>query len=74
MKKLVINVVKFVKKYDFNKIDINCQFPVQTYPCTYEVVPSDEHNFFLLLKALREKFDKEGLISFATVVAIEDIV
>ena len=65
--KLVNNVVEFVKKYDFNGFDLDWEYPAQRGG-----VPSDKENFVLLLKALREKFDKEGLILSAAVGASEN--
>ena len=66
--KLVNNVVDFVKKYDFNGLDLDWEYPAQRGG-----VPSDKENFVLLLKALREKLEKEGLILSVAIGASEKI-
>ncbi|XP_033229588.1 probable chitinase 10 [Belonocnema kinseyi] len=55
--KLVNNIVNFVKESGFNGIDLDLTNPPQNGGR-----PSDKENIVLLLKALREEFDKEGLI------------
>lgn len=55
--KLVDNLVNFVKKNEFNGIDIDYSAPPQN-----DQSPSDKKNFVLLLKAFRERCDKEHLI------------
>ncbi|XP_033229582.1 acidic mammalian chitinase-like [Belonocnema kinseyi] len=54
---LVNNIIKFVKKYGFNGIDID-----YSEPPSRSGHPSEKKNFVLLLKTLRERFDKESLI------------
>ncbi|XP_033229580.1 chitinase-3-like protein 1 [Belonocnema kinseyi] len=65
--KLVDNIADFVKKYGFNGLDLEYS---QSYPQTDEQL-SDKENFVLLLKALRERFDKEDLILSVVVDPIE---
>ncbi|XP_033229587.1 acidic mammalian chitinase-like [Belonocnema kinseyi] len=55
--KLVSNIVNYTKKYRFNGVDINYSDLPQ-----HGGHPADKENFVLLLKALRERFDKENLI------------
>ncbi|XP_033230723.1 acidic mammalian chitinase-like isoform X2 [Belonocnema kinseyi] len=55
--KLVNNIVNFVKKYGFSGIDLDL-----TDTSEFGGHPSDKGNLVSSLKALREKFDKEGLI------------
>ncbi|XP_033213929.1 chitinase-like protein 3 [Belonocnema kinseyi] len=55
--KLVNNIVEFVTNYEFSGLDLDWEYPAQRGG-----IPSDKENFVLLLKALREKFDRTGLI------------
>ncbi|XP_033213753.1 probable chitinase 10 [Belonocnema kinseyi] len=64
--KLVNNVVNFVQKYKFNGIQLE-----SAYISQYDAVASDKQNFVLLLKELKEKFDKNGLILALAVDARE---
>ncbi|XP_033213755.1 acidic mammalian chitinase-like [Belonocnema kinseyi] len=67
---LADNVVEFVKKYDFNGIDIYWEYPAQSFRDQVGV-PSDKQNFVLLLKQIRKEFDKEGFILTAACGASE---
>ncbi|XP_033213744.1 probable chitinase 10 [Belonocnema kinseyi] len=64
--KLVGNIVNFVEKYKFNGIDLQSQYLTQE-----NTDDSDKQNFVLLLKALKEKFDKKGFILSLAVEGIE---
>ncbi|XP_033229590.1 chitinase-like protein 4 [Belonocnema kinseyi] len=61
-KTLVRNIENFVRKYGFNGIDLRITDSPQK-----GARPSDKENLVLFLKALKEKFDKKGLILSATV-------
>ncbi|XP_033213863.1 acidic mammalian chitinase-like [Belonocnema kinseyi] len=63
---LVNNVVNFVQKCELNGIEIYSQYLAEN-----NAVAFDKQNFVLLLKALREKFDKRGLILALAVDAYE---
>ncbi|XP_033215021.1 probable chitinase 2 [Belonocnema kinseyi] len=65
--KLVNNILKFVTKYEFSGFDLDWEYPAQRGG-----IPSDKQNFVLLLKALREKFDKESLILSVAVGASDE--
>ena len=61
------SVVKFIRDYDFNGIDIDWEFPVTGLKQTYGVnpedkigKPEDKHNYSLFLKSLRETLDAAG--------------
>ena len=62
----VENVVRFVKKYNFDGFDFDWEYPNQRGG-KFE----DKQNFVETLKLLREKFDQEGLILSAAVGAHE---
>ncbi|XP_033213765.1 probable chitinase 10 [Belonocnema kinseyi] len=66
--KLVNNIVNFVEKHKFDGIDLQSQYLTQE-----NADDSDKQNFVLLLKALKEKFDKKGLILALAVEGIESI-
>ncbi|XP_033213745.1 acidic mammalian chitinase-like [Belonocnema kinseyi] len=55
--KLVDNIVAFLQKYKLNGIELKSQYLAEN-----NAVASDKQNFVLLLKALKENFDKHGLI------------
>ncbi|XP_033229583.1 probable chitinase 10 [Belonocnema kinseyi] len=63
--KLVNNIIKFVKQYGFNGIDLDLSSPPQGHA-------SEKENLVSLLKALKEKFDKEKLILTVLVDPIEE--
>lgn len=65
-KRFVDNVVKFVKKYEFDGFDIDWEYPNQRGG-----VKEDRENYVALLRELREKFDREGFILSAAVGAAE---
>lgn len=52
--------VDFIKKYGFDGIDIDWEFPVSGGPPTNKYRKEDKQNFTLLLKAIREKLDIQG--------------
>lgn len=60
----VRNAVKFVSIFKFNGISVDWQYPNQNGS-----IPSDKKNFVLLLKELKEEFDKLGLSLMATFAA-----
>ncbi|XP_033224690.1 acidic mammalian chitinase-like [Belonocnema kinseyi] len=66
--KLVDNILNFVEKHKFDGIDLQSQY------LTHESADApDKQNFVLLLKALKEKFDKKGLLLALAVEGIESI-
>ncbi|XP_043255023.1 chitinase-3-like protein 1 [Colletes gigas] len=64
--RFVQNVVKFLKKYDFDGFDVDWEYPNQRGGHPY-----DKKNFVALLKDLREEFDKYGYILGVAVAAAE---
>ncbi|XP_033213931.1 probable chitinase 10 [Belonocnema kinseyi] len=66
--KLVDNILNFVEKHKFDGIDLQSQYLTQE-----DANDSDKQNFVLLLKALKEKFDKKGLLLALAVEGIESI-
>ena len=64
--KFVDNAVKFIKKYEFNGLDIDWEYPNQRGG-----KPEDIESFTLLIKELKEKFDPEGLLLSAAVASVE---
>ncbi|XP_011310400.1 acidic mammalian chitinase-like [Fopius arisanus] len=60
------NVVKFVKKWGFDGFDVDWEYPGQNGGAL-----ADRENYTELLKILRSRFDKEGLILSAAVAAAE---
>lgn len=62
----VENIVKFIRKYGFNGLDLDWEYPNQRGG-----VEADKQNYVLLLKELRDRFDRENLLLTAAVVAIE---
>ena len=52
--------VEFVKKYGFDGIDIDWEYPVSGGLPGNSSRPDDRHNFTLLLQKLREKLDEQG--------------
>lgn len=64
--KFVENVVRFVKKYNFDGFDLDWEYPNQRGG-KFE----DKVNFVETLKLLRKRFDEEGLILSAAVGAAE---
>ncbi|XP_058795563.1 chitotriosidase-1-like isoform X2 [Phymastichus coffea] len=65
-KRFVENMVMFVKKYGFDGLDIDWEYPNQRGG-----VLADKDNYVALLRELREKFDQEDLILSAAVAAAE---
>ena len=65
--KLVNNLVNIVKKYNFNGFDLDWEYPAQRGG-----IPADKENFVLLLKELRENFDKHGFILCVSAGATEE--
>lgn len=63
-KRFVDSAVEFVKKYNFDGFDVDWEYPAQRGG-----EEEDVENFSALIKALREAFDKEGLILSAAVAA-----
>ncbi|MCX7745714.1 MAG: glycoside hydrolase family 18 protein [Clostridia bacterium] len=53
--------VAFIKKYQFDGIDIDWEYPVRGGAAENQYRPEDKHNFTLLLKKLREKLNTAGV-------------
>lgn len=62
------DAVKFVKKYEFDGFDIDWEYPANA---GQGGVPADYNNYVELLKIVKIKFEKEGLILSAAVAAAE---
>ncbi len=52
--------VDFIRKYQFDGVDIDWEYPVGGGMSTNITRPEDKENFTLLLKTLREKLDDAG--------------
>lgn len=52
--------VSFIKKYGFNGIDLDWEYPVSGGLATNVTRSSDKQNFTLLLQKIREKLDIQG--------------
>ena len=63
-KNFVENALKFVQKHKFNGLDFDWE-----YPTRFGGSPIDKRNYVLLLKELKERFSKEGLLVTAAVAA-----
>jgi chitinase len=66
-KAFVQDAVKFVKKYGFDGLDFDWEYPNQRGG-----VEADKRNFILMLKELRESFDKENLLLTAAFGASQE--
>lgn len=64
--KFVNNMVAFLKMYNFNGLDLDWSYPNQRGG-----VVADRENYILLLKELRQEFDKNGYNLSVTVSAPE---
>ncbi|XP_044021360.1 chitinase-3-like protein 1 [Aphidius gifuensis] len=62
------DAVAFVKKYGFDGFDIDWEYPANA---AQGGVPADYVNYVELLKIVKAKFEKEGLILSAAVAAAE---
>lgn len=56
------SVVAFIKKYNFNGVDLDWEYPVGGGLSTNSARPQDKRNFTLLLKTIREKLDAQSAI------------
>jgi len=56
------SAVTFIKQYGFDGVDIDWEFPVSGGLPTNIRRPEDKHNFTLLLQALREALDAQGVV------------
>jgi chitinase len=52
--------VDFIKKYGFDGVDLDWEYPVSGGLATNTRRGEDKHNFTLLLKKIREKLDAQG--------------
>jgi len=52
--------VDFIKKYGFDGVDLDWEYPVSGGLATNARRGEDKHNFTLLLKKIREKLDAQG--------------
>lgn len=52
--------VDFIKKYGFDGVDLDWEYPVSGGLATNSRRGEDKHNFTLLLKKIREKLDAQG--------------
>lgn len=62
----VQNVITFLKTYNFDGFDVDWEYPNQRGG-----KPADKENFVILIKELREEFDKHGYILSVAVGAAE---
>ncbi|KOX77106.1 Chitotriosidase-1 [Melipona quadrifasciata] len=62
----VQNVIAFLKEYNFDGFDVDWEYPNQRGG-----QPADKENFVILLKELREEFNKYGYVLSAAVGAAE---
>ncbi|KNY27186.1 glycoside hydrolase family 18 [Pseudobacteroides cellulosolvens ATCC 35603 = DSM 2933] len=53
--------VEFIRKYQFDGVDIDWEFPVAGGLAGNKCRPEDKQNFTLLLKGLRTKLDEAGI-------------
>jgi chitinase len=58
--KFAKSCVAFVRKYDFDGVDIDWEYPVSGGLSTNKTQPADKQNFTLLLAALRKELDTAG--------------
>lgn len=65
----VNNVIKFIKKYNFDGLDMDWEYPAQREGAS----PADVGNFVALLRDLRIAFDRENLLLSAAVGAAESL-
>lgn len=56
------SAVAFMKKYGFDGVDIDWEYPVSNGLSTNTVRPQDKTDFTLLMAALREKLDAQGAL------------
>lgn len=54
--------VAFIKKYGFDGVDLDWEYPVSGGLSTNSKRPEDKQNFTLLLQKLREKLDEQGAV------------
>ncbi|PNF17850.1 hypothetical protein B7P43_G02228 [Cryptotermes secundus] len=69
-KAFISSVSSFLRKYEFDGLDLHWQYPGQQYGG----VPADKENFVHLLKELREEFDKFGWLLTAPLGVIPDTI
>ncbi|CAB0030491.1 unnamed protein product, partial [Trichogramma brassicae] len=67
-KRFVDNLLKFVKRYGFDGLDLDWEYPGRSDRGS---TPKDVNNFVQLCKELRERFDRENLLLSAAVAAPE---
>nr|CAH0102458.1 unnamed protein product [Daphnia galeata] len=65
-KKFIENVFAFIKKYGFDGLDMNWQYPGSGDGSRVQ----DKENFVILLKEMRTEFEKNGLILTASISGI----
>ena len=58
-KKFVDTAIAMVEKYDLDGVDVDWEYPGYTHAVT-TVRPEDKQTYTLLLKEMRQRFDKEG--------------
>ncbi|XP_023936035.2 acidic mammalian chitinase-like [Bicyclus anynana] len=69
-KNFIDTALEMVRKYNFDGLDIDWEYP-NRYDSVYG--PADVNNFSVLLKELREEFDKYGLLLTAAVSSVKKV-
>ncbi|XP_026480053.1 probable chitinase 2 [Ctenocephalides felis] len=68
-RRFIHSALEFIKKYNFDGLDLDWEFPGKRGGA-----PEDKRNFVLLVKELREEFDKRGYILTAALGASRETI